>query len=120
MRDDQAGFLKLCAKCCREDGPTVSTGGVSTVQFAISVTVTHCHHAKVIYEHDILSLHSKPPHEQMSPNKVQCFPLKDQRDSVDIWEITVETAEHTEQRGGCVDEAVIVLACQMREMSKRM
>lgn len=56
----------------------------------------------------------------MSPSKVQCFPLKDQRDLVDIWEITVETAAHTEQRGGRADEAVIVLACQMREMSKRM
>lgn len=56
----------------------------------------------------------------MSPNKVQCFPLKDQRGSVESWEITVVTVKHTEQGGECVDEAVIVLACQMREMSKRM
>lgn len=56
----------------------------------------------------------------MSPRKVQCFPLKDQRDLVDIWKITVETVVHTEQSGGRADEAVIVLACQMREMSKRM
>lgn len=88
--------------------------------FVIPLTVTCCHHSKVIYEHDILSPYSKPTHEQMSPNKVQCFPLKDQRDLVDIWEITVETVKHTEQSGGCADEAVIVLACQMREMSKRM
>lgn len=56
----------------------------------------------------------------MSLNKVRCFPLKDQRALVDIWEIIVVTVKHTEQGGGCVDEAVIVLACQMREMSKRM
>lgn len=79
-----------------------------------------CHHSNVIYERDILSLYLKETHEQMSPNKVQCFPLKDQRALVDIWEITVVTVKHTEQGGGCVDEAVIVLACQMREMSKRM
>lgn len=39
---------------------------------------------------------------------------------MDIWEITVVTVRHTEQGGGCAGEAVIVLACQMREMSKRM
>lgn len=93
------------------------TYSISNSYFVISMSVTHCH---VIYEHDILSLYSKATNEQMSPNKVQCFPLKDQRDLVDIWEITVVTVKHTEQGVGCVDEAVIVLACQMREMSKRM
>lgn len=55
----------------------------------------------------------------MSANEVQSFLLKDQRDLVDIWEITVETVKRAEQSGGRADEAVIVLACQMREMSKR-
>lgn len=44
----------------------------------------------------------------MSADEVQSFPLKDQRDLVDIWEITVETVKRAARSGGRADGAVIV------------